>query len=480
MILHRKRLDRRTLNEMTRIEKKTMLERLPSRPYIPERIVVNRVQPLRICPQAPGLSHLLFADDTLLFFKANQEQAEEVLQILDTFAMATGQLINRAKCSVMFGDSCPEERKIAIRAALQVREDAFEDKYLGLPTPAGRMHRGRFQNLQGKLTKRILQWDDGLLSSAAKEILIKAVGQSIPTYLMGVFKLPFSPGKTYIAIRLAQRAGHRMALVPSGRQCGGALLLLRCPVATALRKAMEDPWPIPALEEVKNTGSEWLLQLLMEHEEPVRAMILMTFWRIWHVRNEIVHLKPAPSIESSKRFLCSYIDSILSIKEDPYADVVKGKMVVQAHGWRKSKEHTQENKRDAKVQSKWQLPSPGWVKLNVDGSFMQQDGDGAAGMVLRDDRGEIIFSSCRYLSTCSSALEAELAATMEGIALAKQWSNAPLIVETDASEVIRLDERSIEASEIWRSGKRGVRVFSTIVLENFHLLVAAASRPGQF
>jgi hypothetical protein len=54
------------------------------------------------------------------------------------------------------------------------------------------MHRGRFQNLQGKLTKRILQWDDGLLSSAAKEILIKAVGQSIPTYLMGVFKLPFS------------------------------------------------------------------------------------------------------------------------------------------------------------------------------------------------------------------------------------------------------------------------------------------------
>jgi hypothetical protein len=155
-------------------------------------IEMNMVQPLRICPQAPGLSHLLFADDTLLFFKANQEQAEEVLQILDMFAKATGQLINRAKCSVIFCDSCPEERKIAVKAALQVQEDAFEDKYLGLPTPAGRMHRGRFQNLQGRLTKRILQWDDGLLSSATKEILIKAVGQSIPTYLMGVFKLPFS------------------------------------------------------------------------------------------------------------------------------------------------------------------------------------------------------------------------------------------------------------------------------------------------
>jgi hypothetical protein len=92
----------------------------------------------------------------------------------------------------MFGNSCPEGVKIAVRASLQVQEEAFEDKYLGLPTPEGRMHRDRFQNLQGRLTKRILQWDDGLLSQAAKEILIKAVGQSIPTYLMSVFKLPFS------------------------------------------------------------------------------------------------------------------------------------------------------------------------------------------------------------------------------------------------------------------------------------------------
>jgi hypothetical protein len=103
---------------------------------------------------------------------------------------------------------------------------------------------------------------------------------------------------------------------------------------------MEDSWPILALEEVRNTGSEWLLQLLMEHEEPIRAMILMTLSRIWHVPNEIIHLKPAPSIESSKRFLCSYIDSIMSIKQDQYADAVKGKMVVQAPRWRKSKDHT--------------------------------------------------------------------------------------------------------------------------------------------
>jgi hypothetical protein len=72
---------------------------------------------------------------------------------------------------------------------LRIQRGDFEDKYLGLPTPEGRMNRGKFQNLQAKLCKRILQWGD--LSQGGKEVLIKAVAQALPTYIMGVFKLPF-------------------------------------------------------------------------------------------------------------------------------------------------------------------------------------------------------------------------------------------------------------------------------------------------
>ncbi|KAM0850912.1 hypothetical protein ACQ4PT_052787 [Festuca glaucescens] len=74
-----------------------------------------------------------------------------------------------------------------------------------------------------------------------------------------------------------QKRGHRMALVPSGRQCGGALLLLRCPSAVALWEAMREKWNIPALKEVKNTGTEWLLHTLDKRYDTTRAMILMTF-----------------------------------------------------------------------------------------------------------------------------------------------------------------------------------------------------------
>jgi hypothetical protein len=37
-----------------------------------------------------------------------------------------------------------------------------------------------------------MEWGDGFPSQAAKEVLIKAVVQAIPTYIMAVFKLPLA------------------------------------------------------------------------------------------------------------------------------------------------------------------------------------------------------------------------------------------------------------------------------------------------
>jgi hypothetical protein len=150
----------------------------------------HMVEPVRVTRRAPGISHLLFADDTLLFFKATTQQAQYVSTVIDDFATATGQLINRSKCSIMFGPGCPQEVCDSVRQILQVQQEVFEDKYLGLPTPHGRMHKGHFQNLQQRLLKQMMIWGDGVPSQAGKEALIKSIAQAIPTYIMGIFKLP--------------------------------------------------------------------------------------------------------------------------------------------------------------------------------------------------------------------------------------------------------------------------------------------------
>ena len=45
----------------------------------------NNVEELKITRRAPGISHLLFADDALLFFRANIEQAGRIKALLNQF-----------------------------------------------------------------------------------------------------------------------------------------------------------------------------------------------------------------------------------------------------------------------------------------------------------------------------------------------------------------------------------------------------------
>jgi hypothetical protein len=52
------------------------------------------------------------------------------------------------------------------------------------------MKKGKFQPIKGRFVKRATDWAEKYMSSAAKETLIKAVLQSLPTYAMGVFKFP--------------------------------------------------------------------------------------------------------------------------------------------------------------------------------------------------------------------------------------------------------------------------------------------------
>jgi hypothetical protein len=43
----------------------------------------------------------------------------------------------------MFGNSCPSERRVEVKGILEVTQETFETKYLGLPTPDGRMNSGK-------------------------------------------------------------------------------------------------------------------------------------------------------------------------------------------------------------------------------------------------------------------------------------------------------------------------------------------------
>ena len=63
------------------------------------------------------------------------------------------------------------------------------EAYLGLSTLVGRAKYQTFSYLKDRVWKKLQGWKGMMLSRAEKEVLIKVVAQSIPTYTMGVFQL---------------------------------------------------------------------------------------------------------------------------------------------------------------------------------------------------------------------------------------------------------------------------------------------------
>lgn len=147
------------------------------------------ISPVKIARGSPGISNLLFADDSMLFFKASVKQAAVVKKALATFQNCTGQLLSPNKCSLLFSEKCPVDTQTGIREVLDVANSTFESKYMGLPTPEGRMKDEDFQPIMERFMKRCSNWSGRYMSFAAKEVHVKSVIQALPTFTMGVFKM---------------------------------------------------------------------------------------------------------------------------------------------------------------------------------------------------------------------------------------------------------------------------------------------------
>jgi hypothetical protein len=144
---------------------------------------------IRVGIHAPWVSHLLFADDCLIFTQASALGATRLHAILESYRQGSGQLVNKEKSAVFFSGNCTDEMKQAVHSATGVNSEALGEKYLGLPTALVRSTDSEFEHIITKMRKLVRGWTPKTMSSAAREVLVKAICQAIPTYSMSCFRL---------------------------------------------------------------------------------------------------------------------------------------------------------------------------------------------------------------------------------------------------------------------------------------------------
>ncbi|XP_050145591.1 uncharacterized protein LOC126621231 [Malus sylvestris] len=117
----------------------------------------KQIEGVKMGLAGPMISHIFFADDTLIFMKADERNCRNLVQLAAILGME------------IVGDP---------------------GLYLGVPAIWGKSKKNGLAYIKGRLLGKIQGWKCSTLSQAGREILIKAVAQAIPAYPMNLFKFP--------------------------------------------------------------------------------------------------------------------------------------------------------------------------------------------------------------------------------------------------------------------------------------------------
>nr|XP_023872480.1 uncharacterized protein LOC111985081 [Quercus suber] len=145
---------------------------------------------MSFCPAGPRISHLLFANDSLIFCRASMSDCQTIQSILQIYKNVSGQDINWGKTNLFFSTNTFAQTQEEIKNLLAIPAIQRVEQYLDLPSLVGRAKQRSFSMIKERIWKKLKGWKEKLLSQAGREILIKAVVQAIPTYTMSCFKLP--------------------------------------------------------------------------------------------------------------------------------------------------------------------------------------------------------------------------------------------------------------------------------------------------
>ncbi|XP_028548566.1 uncharacterized protein LOC114579055 [Dendrobium catenatum] len=136
---------------------------------------------IKVAALAPKISHLLYADDVLLFFEANIEQVKVLKRIIVDYCSWIGLSVNVKKTAIMFGKSVNIAKKKSLSKILNYKV-VQEMKYLGINLYLRRLISSDFLFLLEMALAKISSWGNKFFSLPGRIVLVKSVLLAIPIF----------------------------------------------------------------------------------------------------------------------------------------------------------------------------------------------------------------------------------------------------------------------------------------------------------
>ncbi|XP_016206137.1 uncharacterized protein LOC107646468 [Arachis ipaensis] len=156
---------------------------------IGEAVRNRRISPLLVGRDKIELSHLQFADNTILFCPPEEETVKNYKRLLRCFEMMSGLSINFEK-SNLIPVNCSQEWINRMCQLLGCQEAALPVRYLGINLGANSRLVKTWKPVIDKVEEKLSLWKAKVLSKAGKLVLIKSVINSLPIYYLSLYKMP--------------------------------------------------------------------------------------------------------------------------------------------------------------------------------------------------------------------------------------------------------------------------------------------------
>ena len=134
------------------------------------------------------VSHLLFADDTLVFCKDSQDQMAVLSWLLMWFEAISGLNINLEKSEILPVGSVENAEVLASELGCKV--GSLPSTYLGLPLGAPHKSVVVWDGVEERMRKRLALWKRQFISKGGRLTLIRSTLASMPIYLMSLMRIP--------------------------------------------------------------------------------------------------------------------------------------------------------------------------------------------------------------------------------------------------------------------------------------------------